>query len=596
MKNNMKKYILILLCALCTCVLNAQIRYLQLNKYNNSTTIHVPVNAIDSLSFSHQTVWFIDFSYALVGENIYEDPTFYYVGADIEFRPNIEVTPSFGECRWDFGDGTAEEIGDVVSHNFTTAGEYTITLTTDKVTAQRTIRIAEIYPLIHVLYDGDIATKDSDISFDVQCPNPYNQQVEWQWSIPNGAINASGETITTFNGTAQALGKLRFPTVGSHYVHLQILLDGRAVDKATAIVNIAENQEVPTLYYAVYGGNVMALKLVNDLTSQVQQGLKPYDLSVSAGEHAFNLLFGDETVYLIDAGKQFGYINDEYSNLGDGRILAIAKDGSSVETVISNVGGSAFQDPYNAYMEDGNLYYADRNTGVVRLPSSSRNEVYKAYDFPYYFQNNTLPWYGRGLAYGALGGCLGKVNGAWWWTKFYNGTGIYRFNDSDILKEPSNFDAIINLPFNGVVLLSNMRPKSFVYDQARGKFYFTLMDEGYSGLYCCTLDELEAIGSSKANLAPYQILHENGSALEIDLTSQNTQKEGNSTEPVGICQLALDEATGCVYFGYRPDPNNTTAPPAGLMRYNPATGKVETVIEGVQIYGVTINQTPTRLF
>ncbi len=84
--------------------------------------------------------------------------------------------------------------------------------------------------------------------------------------------------------------------------------------------------------------------------------------------------------------------------------------------------------------------------------------------------------------------------------------------------------------------------------------------------------------------------------LEPDISQQNPAKEGASTEPVGICQLALDEATGCVYFGYRPDPNNTTAPPAGLMRYNPAIGKVETVIEGVEIYGVTLNQTPTKLF
>ncbi len=592
----MKRYMFILACALCTCALNAQIRYLQLHK-SYGGAFHIPVDAIDSISFSHRTVWYIDFSQQLVNETIYADPTFYYVGAEIEFRPNIEVTPSFGDCRWDFGDGTPEVTGDIVTHDFKAAGDYTVTLTTDKVTRQHTIHIGEIYPLIRVVHTGDIATKDSDISFEVQFPNPYNQAVEWQWTIPAGAINAAGETITSFNGTADALGKLRFTATGANYVHLQLLFDGRAIESSTAIVNIAEDQASPTLYYAVYGGNVMAVKLTEDLPTQIQAGnQKPYDLGVSAGEHAFNLLFEDETLYLLDAGKQFYYINDEDRVLGDGKISAIAKDGSKVETVISNVGGYAFDDPFYGYIEDGDLYYSNRNTGVVKLSTTTRNQVYNSWDFPWYFQNATTNWYNQGIVYSALGGCFGKVEGAWWWTKFYNGWGIYRFNDSDILPEPITAGDASNVPFDGRILLQGMMPKSFVYDKTRGKLYFTIMDYGYSGIYCCTLDELEDIGSSRTKLQDYKLLHENGSGMEVDLSMGYPHKEGSSSETVGICQLALDEATGCVYFGYRPDPNNATAPPAGLMRYNPATGKVETVVEGVQIYGVTINPTPTKLF
>ncbi len=594
MQDNMKKYILILVCALCTYSLNAQIRYLQINK-SHDRTFHIPVDAIDSVSFSYFTNWYIDFTSSLVSESFYGDPTYYHVGAAIEFRPNIEVTYSFGDCRWDFGDGTPVVTGDIVTHDFKAAGDYTVTLTTDKVKSQHTIHISEIYPLIRVVHTGEIATPQSDISFDVQFPNPYNQQVEWQWSIPEGAINAAGETITSFNGTAEALGKLRFTTTGSHYVHLQLLFDGRAIEQTTATVNIADGEvEAPTLYYAVYGGNVMAVKLTEDLPNQIQQGVKPYDLGVSAGEHAFNLLFGDETLFLLDAGKQFYYINDEYGTLGDGKISAIAKDGSKVETVISNVGGPAFQDPFYGYIENGDLYYADRNTGIIKLRTDYRDEVYSAWEFPYYVQNSTLHWYGNGLVYGSLGGCFGKVEGAWWWTKFYNAYGIYRFHDYDILKEPIITGDLNNVPFGGHILLQSMQPKSFVYDQVRGKIYFTLKDYT-SGIYCCTLDELEGI-YSRSDLNPYKLLHENRSVLEVDISGRNPAKEGYGDEAVGICQLALDEATGCVYFGYRPAPDNTTAPPAGLMRYNPAKGKVETVIEGVEIYGVTINPTPTKLF
>ncbi len=587
----MKRYILILACALCTCALNAQIRYLQINspwgeQYN------IPVDAIDSVSFSHWMAWYIDFTYKTVGENIYDNPAYYHVGANIEFRPNIEVTHSFGDCHWNFGDGTPEVIGDVVTHNYKVAGDYTVTLTTDKVKRQHTIHISEIYPLIRVVHEGEIATANTDISFDVSFPNPYHQQIDWQWRFPEGTINAAGETITSFNDTPEALGKLRFTTVGSNIVRLQILFDGQPIELATVMVNISpENvQEVPTLYYAVYGGNVMALKLTEDLTNPIV-----YDLGVSAGEHAFNLLFEDETLFLLDAGKQFYYINDEDGNLGDGKISAIAKDGSKVETVISNVGGPAFQDPFYGYIENGNLYYADRNTGIVRLRTNDRNKVYSSWEFPYYVQNNTLNWYNVNYAYGAIGGCFSKINGAWWWVKFYNGTGIFRFTDGDILKDPIAQGDANNLPFGGQVLLQGMQPKSFVYDQVRGKIYFTLMDYGYGGLYCCTLDELEEIGSSKTKVQAYRIPHENGSMMEVDTSNRNYAQEGPNYEPVGICQLALDEVTGCVYFGYRPNPYDETVP-AGLMRYNPITGKVETVIEGVVIYGVTINPTPTKLF
>jgi len=69
--------------------------------------------------------------------------------------------------------------------------------------------------------------------------------------------------------------------------------------------------------------------------------------------------------------------------------------------------------------------------------------------------------------------------------------------------------------------------------------------------------------------------------------------EGSSGEFIGICQLALDETDGCVYFGYR---SSDPAIKSGLMRYNPAKGYVEPVIEGVEIYGVAINKTPSKLF
>lgn len=59
-----------------------------------------------------------------------------------------------------------------------------------------------------------------------------------------------------------------------------------------------EEQKAPTLYYAVKGGNIMARKLAENVTGS-------YDLGVSAGEHAFNLLFNisNSTLYIIMQGN-----------------------------------------------------------------------------------------------------------------------------------------------------------------------------------------------------------------------------------------------------------------------------------------------------
>ena len=60
--------------------------------------------------------------------------------------------------------------------------------------------------------------------------------------------------------------------------------------------------------------------------------------------------------------------------------------------------------------------------------------------------------------------------------------------------------------------------------------------------------------------------------------------------------MALDEATGCVYFGFRNNHNDATCAPTGLYRYNPDTDVIETVLEGTSVYGLVINSNPTKLF
>ena len=69
--------------------------------------------------------------------------------------------------------------------------------------------------------------------------------------------------------------------------------------------------------------------------------------------------------------------------------------------------------------------------------------------------------------------------------------------------------------------------------------------------------------------------------------------EGSAGEFIAICQLALDENDGSVYFGLR---SGDAAVKSGLMRYNPTSGFIEYVIEGIDVYGVAVNKTKSKLF
>lgn len=530
----------------------------------------------------------VSFTYLIPGDYSLD----YYVDSEIQFTNTSQAK---GTAQWTFGDGATAE-GDVVTHVYDEAGSYIVTLSIRQddgttQTKRQPCMITDIKPIMTINpFEGDVCeVLSTKVSFNVELPNPKNRQEEYLWIFPEGTTNIEGDTLKT--STNRLPGEVIFNNVGSQTVRLQARLDGRLLEEAAINVQVGYNKDVPTLYYAVKGGNIMALKLADDAPETMK--IMPYDLSVSAGQHPFCLLFSDSLLYMLDCGKQFYFVDDADGVLGDGKISVIAKDGSKVETMISNVGQAAFDDPFYGYIEGKFLYYANRNTGIIAVPLTDRNKMYNATDYPYYVQHSTLEYYNKGWNYGAIGGVFGKVDGVWYWCQYSLSKGIYRFRDSDILKEPIAEGK--NPPEAGIAL-SSIGVKSYVYNNKTKEFFFTVIDEGFNTIYRCpSIEALNAIGNKKTALAPFKLEHESGLAIEANISGKPAAYEGTSAEPVGICELALDETTGCVYFGYRSSGDPTTVP-SGLMRYNPATGKVETVIEGVDIYGLAINPTPSKLF
>ena len=525
----------------------------------------------------------LNFTYQVIGDAYTLD---YYVGATIKFYPTVDVTT---DCVWNFGDGSEEVAGDSIEHKFTTAGTYVVTLKANGFTKSNEIYISDIKPIVTLIQEDSLCeVMTSYISFEVELPNPDNLPAEYQWTFPEGTTNEAGETVASFVGLPEELGKIKFAKVGSQTVALQVLLGGRSLEVVKKNVQVALDTIAPTLYYATVGGNIMAVKIPATPTEGVV--IEPYDMGVSSGQHMFNMLCYENKLYCLDAGKQYYYINDADGVLGDGQITIMAADASTIETMISNVGGPAFQDPFFGYIENGNLYYSDRNTGLIIVPLSTRNATYSATDFPYWVQNNTLGYYGKGLSYGAISSNLIKIDDVYYWGKTFNGRGIWRFKAGDILAAQ---DDKAPAPASGSLMtsLGTSFPKSFTYNPATQEFFLALYGTG-EGFYKMTIPELEAIKDVK-NLTPYAKYFADGSAcVQRVPTAATKDTEGAAPdEPVGITQLAIDEVTGRVYFALRSDDVKS-----GIVYYDPADDKLHYLVEDVEAYAVTINSNPSKLF
>lgn len=539
----------------------------------------------------------VSFEY-YIDQNV--DPKYYldfYIDSDITFK-NTSPETTVGEPTWDFGDGDVL-VGDTVTHFYTKAGTYKVKLTIGDFSREQSIMIAPIKPIVKIVFSDEVCeVRNTPVTFEVELPNPKNKPATFSWTFPKDTKNENGDDYATFEGkgVTDLPAPVKFSHVGSQQVQLNVKLGDDDLEPTFLNVQVAYDKEVPTLYYAVQGGRIMAHKLTGGQQAP-DMNIASYDLGVASGQHPFTLLFKDSLLYVLDAGKQFYYVNDVNGILGDGKISVIAKDGSKVQTMISNANQAAFDDPFYGCIEGDFLYYANRNTGMVKIALTDRDKVYSLSEYPWYVQQATLGYYNNGWGYGTIGGVFGKINDVWHWTRFYNGNGIYRFVDSDILPAAIAKGDDTNKPKAGI-MLEGMAPKSFVYTakSATPKMCVHVMDAGYNGFYACTYDELEAVGTSKNALKPYAVTYD-GKMFESNTTGNLPAVEGSGSEAVGICQMAYDEVNDCVYFGYR---NNSVAaanfPPTGIYCYNVATGQVTCLIEGVSVYGLAVNNNPAKLF
>lgn len=535
----------------------------------------------------------VDFTYAVApnSEGDVEYGIDYYVVSTIQFTNTSAKT---GKVTWDFGDGTTSEESNPL-HKYAEAGTYQVKLTVDGV-GSRTypLMIYDIAPVLSISsQSAEVLTcNDVEVEFNIFLPNPESKEVKYTWVFPEGTIDADGNEISTFEGMAHAdgtvdyPGKLRFKNIGSQRIVLQATFDtaeggeSRRLEDSYVNVQVGADKEYKTLYYAAVDGNIKAYKLIP--AEALPEGSKnlPFDMGVNSGSLPYSLCYyndeenSQEWIYILDAGKQYTYVNDVNGVLGDGKINVMSVDGKSTNLFVTNVGQTAFNDPYYGIVDGENLLYADRNTGLRQTKLSVRGEKEES---SYLVQNQQLGYYSRSMSYGAISTALYKdKSGMYWWGKCYGGKGIYRFKQSDIVDDYSKAKE----PYP--VLLKDISLKAFTLDETRGKLY-VWRTESAGGFYEYSLPADDASVDVNAPVA----------SVLMDADPVNS----SASEGLYCTQMALDSETGYVYFGFNKDSGDKSVYPVGLKYYNPETKTVNNVeVCGDKMYGIVINDNKTRLF
>ena len=560
----------------------------------------------------------VDFTYEVAGDEYTLD---YYVVSPIQFKNTSAKT---GAITWDFGcDESLLEIQDANPEapivKYKEAGNYNVTLTIEGV-GSRTypILIYDIVPIPSISsIDVDGAASDlvmlnnAKVSFALRLPNPENKVVKYVWNFPEGAKDENGQPISTMEfttdpetGAVECPKNIIFSNLGSQQVTVDAVFDlgsadERPLEQSYINVQVASPIEAPTLYYAQVGGNIKAMKLLTDeqVAEMGNPKVFPYDMGVSAGENPFNILYGKSTdtneetgdttashwIYILDAGKQYYYVNDEAGVLGDGKITAMRVDGTNVNTVITNVGGPAFSDPFQGNIYDGYIYFNDRNRGFSKVGMNERGLVQENKDgfrSEYIATNEGLGYYNAGIAYGAIStGIYRDKAGIWWWGKNYSGNGIYRFKDEHVGTAARPYP----------IVLQTIKFTSYAIDEEREKLFVWGIHGVGKGAGFVEYALPAADGECKVGDA---VGYVNMEAKAVNTTAD---------EPVYVKQMAIDARDGRVYFGFRAEEGDVWSTAGnghtGVVFYDPETQKCQNYGEtSDEILGITINPTPTKLF
>lgn len=325
------------------------------------------------------------------------------------------------------------------------------------------------------------------------------------------------------------------------------------------------------LYFAEKDGNICYF-----------DGENVIDTHIPAGSHTFQLASWHGAIYGVTAGSQYTYVNDTDNTLGDGELFVLNKreTGFSRSTIVNNTNQGdganyqAYNDPYLIYIDDteDKIYFANRcltsDLGVRVF------DAHESYDAPFqtsdeirlFVYNSNMPYYNKGVAYGAIHtGFQKDSEGVYWHAFDYSGNGIYRYKASDIYEYNNT------LPYP--IIAEGSKFTAMYLDEPNDYIYVFSRTNPNHGVYRMSIS---AIRNGESTTFPRAWELVDGSLAAPENTTVN--------EGVYVRQFTSDG--NYVYWAYITDGTDPNTP-SGIKRVN-ATGSpvVEYVVKDVEAYGI----------
>jgi len=206
------------------------------------------------------------------------------------------------------------------------------------------------------------------------------------------------------------------------------------------------------------------------------------------------------------------------------------------------------------------IYWADRREGIFRTSIDTRNRKFSLDEFDYFVRNNQLGYYGSVIGWGATNGPITKVGDTYWWAKNSTSKGVLRFVEGDINSSDE--------PEAGAIMTSH-GIRGMAVDEINGHVYAA--DQGLKMILKFDME---------------------GELLAAVDRPQTDDGEGGEAEALFVTDMALDQdenGDGYLYWAYRNNPGEEPASGIKRVKLNDPAAEPEYYIEGVQAYGIAID-------
>ncbi|MCK5781979.1 MAG: hypothetical protein KAH10_05280 [Flavobacteriales bacterium] len=241
------------------------------------------------------------------------------------------------------------------------------------------------------------------------------------------------ETVVANNGVAS----YNFDTEGTYIVTLTV--DGRLAKPEHMVDVSASNYKSAKKLYVSTLTNIFEV----DMSAEV---LEAVDTDLKAGTNALTVKWANDKLFIFEAGLQVGWSGyTDYD--GDEGSIKTFDPASFTTTTLITFTKKAYDDAFYGYVDDNNVYWADRNFDISAIPVDSQDKVFKYDPLPnggdtqgqYNDENDYPPMITStmmadmfGIQTYAYNGGFEKVGNQWFIAKnSHESGGLYIVNDND---------------------------------------------------------------------------------------------------------------------------------------------------------------------